>query len=261
MTVATFTPHPPTQRLTEDAPLLARAGAFLLLLCLPLMLVSLTDTRLADGTIAGRNPLETAAALGLYLLTLAWSARFLPPRLRHAGWMRRLDRIVVAAAAAEFAWVASVAALGLRAQADAAAPIVAAIAPAMGLLALVLTSGALIRGALLLRHGWGEIERAAGWAFVATFVLTVPIAMALSAAPVEGPGLPPFGWTLMPGDLRPAHLAAFHAMQIVPLAALALSALGRLPYGTGAAMTALWSAATLALAAYGMGWTGLPPLL
>ncbi|UWQ16922.1 hypothetical protein [Jannaschia sp. M317] len=245
---------PARNRLLSDAPLLTRTAAILLLLSLVLTLALLMDPRTFEAEPLWLKPLKFSTALALYCLTLAWAARFLPTALRQARWFNIYTAVVVACIAAEQIWVTGAAAAGLRSHYNDAQPLLIAVYPMMGIAAVILTSATAVWGWHIRRHAWTEIERAVAWSFLATCALTVPIAMTLSNAPAPGVGLPPFGWTLQPGDLRPAHFLATHAMQAVPLAALALAQLIRLPYGTGATLTAGWSALTLAAAAYGLGW-------
>ena len=253
MTHALFPARLPS-RFTTDAPLMARTAAALALLAIPLTLALLFDPRSLDGENLWLKPLKFAVALALYAGTLTWAARLLPLPVRAAGWMRTYSRIVVACIAIEQIWITGAAAFGLRSHYNDAQPLMVAIYPLMGVTAVVLTSAAAVWGWHILRQAWSEIDRAIGWSFLATFALTVPIAATLSQAPVTAAGLPPFGWTLQPGDLRPAHFLATHTMQVVPLTALALAQLRTLPYGTGAVLTGLWACVTLAAAAYGLGW-------
>ncbi|MGB3553543.1 MAG: hypothetical protein WBA25_02765 [Jannaschia sp.] len=240
-------------RLGQDVPLLTGTAAALGVLSILLAFALLSDGRSLDAENVWLKPLKFSVALGLYCATLAFSACLLPSTVLRSRGMRRYLILVVACILAEQAWVTVAAASGLRSHYNQAQPLLTAIYPAMGLAAFVLTTAAGVFGWHILRAGWGEVERAVGWSFLATFALTVPIAFTLSGMPVTAPGLPPFGWTLLPGDLRPAHFLATHAMQAVPLAAIALATLRPLPYGTGAVLTAAWSALTLGAAAYGLG--------
>ncbi len=171
--------------------------------------------------------------------------------VRRSQWIRLWAALAIGAAVAEFIWIATAAALGTRSHYNTTIPWLQTLyETAMGPIAIVLAMTAAAFGWSLLRHATDEVTRAAGWSFIATTLLTIPIGLVLSFAPVAGAGLPFLGWTLQPGDLRPAHFMATHAMQVVPLAIVALAALGSLRRGTGLLVTALWSALTLAAFAY-----------
>ncbi|KIT15627.1 hypothetical protein [Jannaschia aquimarina] len=235
--------------------LLMRAAAILALVALACLVLIAFDPRPLDGERIWLKPLKFAAALALFLATLHWGIRALPAPIREGRWLRVWTGIAIATATAEMVWIASAAALGTRSHYNVTVPWLQTLyETAMGPIAVLLALSAAAFGWPLLRHGWSEVERATGWAFIATAALTIPVGMALSFAPVEGAGLPLLGWTLAPGDLRPAHFMATHAMQAIPLAALALVQFGTLSYRTGLALTLGWSALTLAAAAYGMGW-------
>lgn len=251
----TTLPHTPTvPRRLPLPPLMQAAAAFVLAGSLTLPLI-LFDTRLLDSETLWLKPLKFALSLALFLATLDLAARRLPTPIRQGRWLRAWGWVAIVTATLEFVWIAGAAAMGTRSHYNVTEPLLQAIyQTVMGPIAVALTLSAAAYGATLLRHGWGEVERAAGWGFIATAALTIPTALALANMPVQTPGLPLLGWTLAPGDMRPAHFLATHAMQIVPLAALALAKWGKLPFGTGRALTVVYALPTLAVAAYGMGW-------
>lgn len=250
----TALPAPDLSPRLPHPPLMPAAAIFLLagILCLPLIVF---DTATLDGEAIWLKPLKFAAALALFLATLDLAARRLPAPVRDGLWLRAWGWVAITCAALEFIWVAGAAAMGTRSHYNETVPWLEALyTTIMGPIAVVLTLSVAAYGTSLLRHGWGEVERAAGWGFVVTTLLTIPTALALAGMPNEAPGVPLLGWTLAPGDMRPAHFLATHAMQAVPLAALALARLGTLPYGTGRALAVAWALPTVGAAAYGMGW-------
>jgi hypothetical protein len=67
--------------------------------------------------------------------------------------------------------------------------------------------------------------------------------------PAGGAVVPVLGWSLVAGDLRPAHFLALHAMQALPLAGLLADRAGWAP-GRGRAAVRLAAAGWLALTAW-----------
>jgi hypothetical protein len=105
-----------------------------------------------------------------------------------------------------------------------------------------------------------------GWGLILTFVLTVPVAGYLSAAPGHFVGTPAdpahavwlMGWSREVGDLRVAHFLATHALHAVPLAGWVAYRL--LP--AGVALPVVWLAgagwAALVAATFAQALAGLP---
>ena len=151
--------------------------------------------------------------------------------------------------ALEMAWLTAASAMGQKAHYNEEVLWLAVAYPVAGLVATWFASSALVWGVAILRGATWPFARTLGWSMVATFVLTVPTAFVLSAVEPPAGGLPLFGWTLGTGDLRPAHFAATHAMQVVPLAAMAFGLASR-----GVLLTVGWGGVTVGLVALGAGW-------
>ena len=211
-------------------PLFAGAAAILALSMVPTLLAWAIDARLVGGVPVWSKPLKFEAALAIYLGTLAWFTRWLPPGFVARRGYRVFARAVIVAVAFEIAWIVGAAAAGVPSHFNVGTPAMAAIYSAMGVFAVLLTSAAAVQGAAILRArdagGDPALRLAIGLGLVLTFVLTVPVAGYLSGAAghlvgVEAAGarrLAVFGWARDGGDLRVAHFLATHAMHALPLA-------------------------------------------
>ena len=268
MTLAATMPAPmplprPMARLMarpmDDAPALTRAGLVLGGLSVAFLAADQIDPRTLDLEGVWLKPAKFAASMALMLLTLAWSVRLIPGARRPRRWLAAWSTAAIIAAAIEMAWVGGAAGSGLRSHYNDAQPFLVILYPVMGAVATVLAASAAAFGWTLLRHGEGAVARAAGWSFLATTALTVPVGFLLSGMPADASL--PLGYVIAPGDLRPAHFLATHTMQVVPAAVAALSLLRLTVRGMGLALTAAWSALTILAIAYGLGLTGWPPLV
>ena len=232
----------PLARLHADAPAMTAAGLGLAALAVPFLWLAATDATTLDGEPVWLKPAKFAISLSLYLLTLAWAARWVPAPTRDRTPFRAFSGVVIGAVALETAWIAGGAGMDVRSHWNLSYLGQAWVYPLMGVAAVTLTSGALVFGVAILRARPDPFVRLVGWSLVATFALTVPIAGTLSG--IDGGQIgetsawrvPFLGWSLR-GDLHPAHFLAVHAMQAVPLAALAL---GPRPW-----LLPVWVAATL----------------
>ena len=237
----------PFPRWLADSPPMGAATLLWAALLPPLALLALLPAEVG-GERAWLKPLKFDLAFLVWSATLAYAARHLPAGLRASPRFRLFGWSVLAAMALEMAWIGGAAAALQKSHYNTTVPLLVWVSPAMGLLAAWLTGSALVWGVALLRAprrtDW---TRTLGLSMVATFALTLPVAFTLSGMEPPANGLPLLGWTFGMGDLRPAHFAATHAMQAVPLAALALGA------HHGPALTALWAALAFALAALGLG--------
>ena len=230
MTATTLPAQIPTlpvlRRPMADDPVAATAGLLLLLATLPFLAAHGLDPRVLDGEPIWLKPMKFSLSMGTYLLTLAIVARFLPERMRTSRAFRLYGALLALAAAIEIVWIGGAAANGQQSHFNETNALLERVYPLMGVLAVVLTSGALVYGIAILRHAGAPcppaLRRAIGLGLVLTFALTVPIAGTLSVltpligTPSTGGTLPLLGWSTEVGDLRPGHFLATHALQAVP---------------------------------------------
>jgi len=250
-------------------PRFAATGIFLALSLLATMPAMMLDTRVFLGENVWIKPIKFQIALLVYMLTLAFFARFLPAGMTSKPLYKAYSAVVVFAVAAETVWIAGAAMFGIASHFNDTQPFMTAIYPLMGLLAVTLTSASLVYGAAMLWEERGRItdplRLSIALGLVLTFVLTVPVAGTLSSlgghhigTPVTGAAMPFFGWSGEVGDLRVSHFLATHALHFVPLAGLAI---GAITAGMRASLLVWVAAALFSLivgATYFQAMAGLP---
>jgi hypothetical protein len=249
-------------------PRFAAAGALIALSLAVTLAAMALDPRLFQDENVWVKPVKFQVALGLYLLTLAFFARWLPQGMTARRDYRLFSAAVVLAVLAELVWIAGAAMFGTASHFNTEGAM-AAVYPVMGVLAVLLTSASLVHGVAIWRNpatGLAPaLKLAIALGLVLTFVLTVPIAFTLSqgdghfvGAPVSGAALPVLGWSREVGDLRSAHFLATHPMHFLPLAGLLAVAL--LP--SRAAAPAVWTATALyvglTIASFALALAGRP---
>ncbi|MEU7020820.1 hypothetical protein ABZ990_09240 [Streptomyces sp. NPDC046203] len=204
----------------------------------------LDDRELAGAPIWAK-PLKFALSFVAYCLTLAWMLSLLPgTRARRAGWWA--GTVLTVACAGEMALITTQVIRGRQSHFNVATPFDAALFGAMGGTVVILWLAALVIAALLLRAR--ILDRATAWAVRLSslialagaalgFVMTRPTSGQLArkdpsligahsvGVPDGGPGLPLIGWSTTGGDLRVGHFFGMHALQLIPLLLLVLSAL------------------------------------
>jgi hypothetical protein len=215
----------------DAEPVFAGAGlliAFSLLVTLAAMQV---DTRLFQGDSVWLKPVKFQVALAVYLLSLAFFARWLPAGMTATRAYRAYAGFVVFACMAELAWVGGAAMFGIGSHFNVGSPVMAGLYSLMGVLAVSLTSASLVYGLAIWRKAERDPDPALSLSIalglVLTFVLTVPIAGTMASmpghfvgVPVTGATVPIMGWSREVGDLRLPHFFATHAMHFLPLAGL-----------------------------------------
>jgi hypothetical protein len=224
-------------RLAADSPRYTPLAILLALAMIPLWGAFLLDARLFQGINVWIKPLKFHFALVVYLLTLAWFARFASPAVTGRPWWRWQERAVVVAVVLELIWIVGAAALATGSHYNRSTPLMGAIYGFMGLAAILLTSASTTLAVAIHRHGGSGLSPAVRsglvWGLGLTLPLTLVTAGTLSVmgnhwvggSGSDASGLPLMGWARDGGDLRVAHFYATHAMHVVPLAALACARL------------------------------------
>lgn len=231
-------------RLWAGSPVLT-AAALLMGGALVASIVGLVaDPRVITGAPAWLKPAKFAISTAIYMLTLAGIFTLLPdwPRTRRvAGWATALILILEVAIIDTQAWRGTTSHFNVGTILD------GALFTIMGLAILVQTLISVAVAFALWRTPFED--RALGWALRFGMVITIigastgglmtrPTPTQLEAAqatgrmtiagahtvgaPDGGSGLPGTGWSVEHGDLRIPHFVGLHAMQILPLLALAL---------------------------------------
>lgn len=205
----------------------------------------LFDDRVLVGAPIWAKPFKFSVSFIAYGLTLAWMLSLLPgARARRVGWWA--GTVLTLASVIEMVLITTQVVRGKQSHFNNATPFDAALFSAMGTTVVVLWLAALVIALLLLRAR--ILDRATAWAvrissFVALagaaigFVMVAPTPEQLAqenppvqgahsvGVPDGGPGMPLTGWSTTGGDLRIAHFFGMHALQLIPLVLLVLSAL------------------------------------
>ena len=221
------------------------ATALVMLVALGAFAVGLLiDPTIVGGAPAWLKPAKVAVSIAVYCLTLAWIFAWLPNwvRLRwYVGWTTALALTLEMVIIGLQAWRGTTSHFNLATTFD------ATLFQIMGLVIVAQTLTTIAVAVALWRQPFSD--RALGWAL--RLGMTITIVGALSGglmarptseqrsaaaagapmptigahtvgAPDGGPGLPGTGWSTTHGDLRIAHFAGLHALQILPLIAVGL---------------------------------------
>lgn len=218
----------------------ATAYFLVLLLCVTALALAL-DTRQFQGENVWLKPIKFEIALIVYLLTLAYFARWLPGGLLASRWYRLFSAVVVFCVIGEMAWIGGAAMFQVASHYNVASAIMGALYSLMGVFAAILTAASLVFGIAFWRYGHANLSEplrlSIALGLVLTFVLTLIVAGTLASFPGHFVGTPEtgaqvavMGWSREVGDLRVGHFLATHALQVLPIvgiiAALAMSESG-----------------------------------
>ena len=257
MTISLATPNRsrpllPLTRMAADAPAFTALAILLALGLIPLWAAMALDARQFMGESPWLKPVKFHLALGLYTITLAFFARYLPPTMRAGRPWRWFTAAVVVAILAEVAWLSAAAMQNTASHFNTDIPVFTAVYSLMGAVAVLLTSASLVMGVAIWRNPATGLPPAlrlsVALGLILTFAATIPVAGYLSSAGGHFVGTSTrqmwvMGWSRDAGDLRVAHFLATHALHALPLAGwLAVRALP-----PRVALAAVWAAC----AAYG----------
>lgn len=232
MTLALVTPRatlPDLRRMASDAPSFTVLAFLLALALIPLYAAMALDTRIFQGESPWMKPVKFHYALGLYTISLAFFARFMPAATRQSRPWRWFTAAVVFAICGEVVWLSSAAMVNTASHFNTTIPVFTAIYGLMGVFAVLLTSASLVMGISVWRNRATGLSPAlhlsVALGLILTFALTIPVAGYLSSNGGHFVGtstrtLWVMGWSRDAGDLRVAHFLATHALHFIPVSGL-----------------------------------------
>lgn len=213
-------------RIRDDAPIFLYGGLFSIALFVPFLLAGGLDPRMLDGVNIWVKPQKFALALGVYLLTLAYFARFASDRFNASFANQVFQAVVVFCVLGEFLWIGGAAMWGTRSHFNFEIPVMEIIYMAMGVFAVILTAASLVLGIAILRRSATGMSLAIGVSLIVTFLATLVVAGYMSGAGGHLVGgdetryMPFMGWARNVGDLRVPHFFATHVLHFAPAVAL-----------------------------------------
>ena len=197
------------------------------------------DPRILTGVPIWLKPFKFTVSLAVYGLTIAWMLSLLPRRSRIAEWAAT---VLVAMGTIEMTVIVAQVIRGQTSHYNDTTPLNSALWSAMGMAITVLFTAHLVIAVVATRQRIAD--RAAKYAIrlglglsllgmAAAVPMVLPSqapaggATGISGAhtvglPDGGPGLPLVGWSTVGGDLRVGHFVGLHALQALPLLAIAL---------------------------------------
>lgn len=219
--------------------------AAIMMVCAVVCIVGLVvDDREVFGANVWMKPLKFSLSIAIYAVTWAWLIYHLPrfKRLAHiAGTIAAITLLV------EQAIIVGASAAGTASHFNVSTPFHTAMWAVMAASIAVLYFATLITtfAAFFITLGSPSITLALRTGAVLAligmglaFLMTAPSTQQISdfngvvgahAVGVDdgGPGLPVLGWSTVAGDLRIPHFVGMHALQVVPLFAIALAFIGK----------------------------------
>jgi hypothetical protein len=204
-------------------------GLLLVAAMAPTGFAAALEVRQFHGIDVWEKALKFEFALAIYLLTLAFYARWLPAGLSSRRWYRIYSGAVVAAITAEMIWIGGASAMAVASHFN-ETPLGAIIYPLMGGAAVVLTSASMVFAVQTWRNRSSGLPPVLREALVTGLALVLPLTLItagtmsamgghwVGGAENDTGGLMLMGWARDGGDLRVAHFFATHAMHFIPAA-------------------------------------------
>jgi hypothetical protein len=199
-------------------------------LALGTAVLAVADQRELVGAPLWFKPLKFSLSIMLYSAALAWMLSRLPGRgMRRAGWL------IVAGAVLEMVIIVGQAARGVRSHFNDDSLFDAALYSIMGAtIAVVWLATVAIALRFLRERSDDPVTTSAVRLGLLVGLAGMAVGFLLSAngghavgVPDGGPGLFFVGWSTTGGDLRIGHFVGMHALQLLPLLAAGLAAIGR----------------------------------
>lgn len=214
-------------------------GVFMLLVLAGMLVGLLVDPRVITGAPAWLKPAKFAVSISIYCFTLLWLLSFVRGRRRVVAMV---SGVVAVGLAVEEVIIGGQALRGTTSHFNVGTSLDGVLWGVMGFSVVLVWAATLVAAILLLVQRLPD--PAFAWALRlgillslvgmgVAFLMTTPTAAQLAAAetggamPVAGahsvgvedggPGLPVVSWSTTGGDLRVAHFAGLHALQIMPL--------------------------------------------
>lgn len=261
----------PIAALRERQPALAAVGFAYLALFAVTAALPLFDGRMLDGVSVWAKPAKFFLSSGVFMLTSAWFFGYVRPERRRAPRLVWSVRVLIAAAVFELAYISLQAARGEPSHFNRSDLTHYALYGLMGAAALAMLASKIPLALEIQRRPVAGLNPTLKLAVVLGIWLTVALG-ALSGVymsqqygsghtvgAVGGAGAL-FGWNRAGGDLRVAHFFGMHGEQILPLVAVAATAVfgalwaRRLVIVAGVAIAAL----TVAVFAQALGGRPFP---
>jgi hypothetical protein len=204
----------------------------------------LVDPRMVTGAPLWAKPLKFALSIALYAVTLSWLIGLVSRWRRIAWWAGTMSAVFLAV---EAVVIVAAAAVGTTSHFTVATPAATAVWAVMAVSISIVWVAALPLAVMLARAPLGDPARTfairAGLVvglvgMALAFLMTSPTATQLAdfrgiagahtvGLPDGGASIPVLGWSTEAGDLRIPHFVGMHALQVLPLTALALETLAR----------------------------------